>query len=493
MSQAFWGSGKTFAALVISSCVLLTLGQTAVLGQAAALGQDARSSEITIYDPDPNHLWNRLHATLFVRRGPDGKIYGEDRLEPLLWQNSQYLLQGEQAGRAAAVLEEFIIRHGERLVSDPLKRAVLQRDLWLVASWLLSRPSETTDASAERLLRQLAEIVHRIALTPAEIDSLPDNYAAAVASGAYAGSFDPDEPNQSHLPPDLFLPDGPWICVGRTDGPPAPGHRGEPNVLVSPGTIQPFTNSVFFVFLKLPAGRTAALTFLNELVRQREPMFVPTQQEDGNFRFSPNLNLPMLPIGSELALVRRALLIDVHGRIAASPLTESVQLRVTTSEEVPATFAGGLAEDPNRADAVEFELRRSDLFSGTSGGLRDVSLERDLNTGFLSGREDEFEVDRSFSPQRPGLPPFGVSSSTRRETCFHCHAVSNLYGALSFQRYWTIDQTLDAEAAMYPVAAMAVRDIELAAISWKEADPRWQKFSTILRRAAGQSYSTQPR
>jgi hypothetical protein len=38
-----------------------------------------------IYDRDPDHPWNRLHAALFVRIGPDGKAYGHDRLEPLLW------------------------------------------------------------------------------------------------------------------------------------------------------------------------------------------------------------------------------------------------------------------------------------------------------------------------------------------------------------------------------------------------------------------------
>jgi hypothetical protein len=34
--------------------------------------------------------------------------------------------------RAIAVLEEFIDGNGERLIEDPLKRAVLQRDLWWV-------------------------------------------------------------------------------------------------------------------------------------------------------------------------------------------------------------------------------------------------------------------------------------------------------------------------------------------------------------------------
>jgi hypothetical protein len=52
------------------------------------------STRPSVYHTDPDHLWNRLYESLFVRVGPDGRAYGQDRLEPLLWlerSSSRYL------------------------------------------------------------------------------------------------------------------------------------------------------------------------------------------------------------------------------------------------------------------------------------------------------------------------------------------------------------------------------------------------------------------
>src|SRR5207245_5627171 len=45
-----------------------------------------------LYDRDPHHLWNRLYDALFVRVGPDGREYGRDRVDPLLWIGSRFLI-----------------------------------------------------------------------------------------------------------------------------------------------------------------------------------------------------------------------------------------------------------------------------------------------------------------------------------------------------------------------------------------------------------------
>ena len=94
------------------------------------------ASGVTIYHPDPHHLWNRLYGALFVRSGPDGREYGRDRADPLLWIGSKFLLQGPSHERAVRLLSEFVETRGETLVDDPLKRAVMQRDLWIVFDWL---------------------------------------------------------------------------------------------------------------------------------------------------------------------------------------------------------------------------------------------------------------------------------------------------------------------------------------------------------------------
>src|SRR5260221_166747 len=45
-----------------------------------------------LYDPDPSHVWNRLYRGLFQRTARDGREYGYDELEPLLWPSTKYLL-----------------------------------------------------------------------------------------------------------------------------------------------------------------------------------------------------------------------------------------------------------------------------------------------------------------------------------------------------------------------------------------------------------------
>jgi hypothetical protein len=93
---------------------------------------EAHSIAVTLYDPNPQHLWNRLYAALFVREDQRGTIYGDDSLDPVLWIHSRHLLESESHVRAVHVLDEFLQTHAEKQIGDPLKRAVLQHDLWAV-------------------------------------------------------------------------------------------------------------------------------------------------------------------------------------------------------------------------------------------------------------------------------------------------------------------------------------------------------------------------
>jgi hypothetical protein len=127
-SRAF----RRFAFCFVAGVALVSV--FASLGPAASPAKT--SSEWSVYHADPEHLWNRLHEAMFVRVGPDAVTYGHDRLEPLLWARSKHMLEDRSNQRAVALLEEFLHDEGVKLVEDPLKRAVLQRDLWLVFNWL---------------------------------------------------------------------------------------------------------------------------------------------------------------------------------------------------------------------------------------------------------------------------------------------------------------------------------------------------------------------
>src|ERR1051326_2246410 len=59
----------------------------------------------TVYDPDPNHIWNRLYRTFYRRESRDHHEYGYDELDPLLWVTTKYLLTNPASHQALSVLK----------------------------------------------------------------------------------------------------------------------------------------------------------------------------------------------------------------------------------------------------------------------------------------------------------------------------------------------------------------------------------------------------
>jgi hypothetical protein len=413
---------------LFASCVVAAAAVVYFLVLAApASPADEPAPSRAIYHADPEHLWNRLYEALFIRIGPDGRTYGQDRLEPLLWPESKYLLEERSNKRATAVLEEFLKNKGEKLIDEPLKRALLQRDLWLVFNWLEGRhggfaeprlEEEAVRTAQARLRRPLAAVIGRLALSQKEIRALPDNYAAAVASGQFARRFDAEKPDHPYLPPDLFSADGPWVCVGRTDGITAPEHLREDRD-------HRFNNSAFLVFLRLAGGRAAGIEYLK--------------------------NLPPFPKGAEVALVRRALLIDTSHRVVPSALTESVQIRV-----------GNVG--------AEFRLIRAQLLAGRAGGLRPLGArEEDFKTGFGAHRWDEFEYrqeGRSFPSA--ALQPI-------RQLCSACHTRERFPDFRS-------GSPEDKRGKPHPdlVKQMPVAEVGAAAVKWKEQQANWAALQRLL-------------
>ena len=86
----------------------LALSFIVVFVCAVDLRSDIADDENTIYDYNPKHLWNRLHETLFVRTAADGKRLGIDRLDPLIWPGTKYLLVAPSHRQALVVLDEFL-------------------------------------------------------------------------------------------------------------------------------------------------------------------------------------------------------------------------------------------------------------------------------------------------------------------------------------------------------------------------------------------------
>jgi hypothetical protein len=450
-------------------CCALAVGAV-VSGGADSVDPKSPLADLpTIYADNPDHLWNRLHAALLVRTGPDGKEYGRDRLEPLLWKESAYLLRGKSRERLIAVLEEFDRTQGEKRIDDPLKRAVLQRDLWLVSSWL----SGTPETEARRQLEsRLDKTIRRVALTPWQIANLPDNFVRAVTSMKYADHFDPEKPEQSYLPSDLFEGAGPWVCVGPANGPSALFHIDDRGG-------NAFGNSVFFVFLKLPGGRQKTLDFLKRL-GALDNLFVPNADEKTKRTYPtlPQPGFPPWPKGTAVALVRRALLIDTNRRIAASSLTEGLQIRIITTETPALTktvlqVASTRRPPSDWQGSFEFQLRRVDLFAGKAGGLRDVSGERDFKTGFNSHHWDEFDQTSKSGP----FPERSMPFATNRASCGMCH---NFPGAYSFNSvpgfaFGGFGPVEEGWRQKLP-GPTTMAAVERQVIKWKESRPAWLAF-----------------
>ena len=420
----------------------------AVLPERGDFRGNSDAPQVTIYDPNPTHLWNRLYATLLIREDRHGNVYGEDSLDPLLWGFTKHLLEGDSHRQAIHVLDEFLQTHGESLIRDPVKRAMLQRDLWAVFDWSVarkpSRPGEPAyEAETRELQVRLAEAMRRVALTQEEIEALPDNYAQALASGEFAKEYDPQHKDPVFLPPDLFQEYGPWVGIGGD--------------YLNPATSQHVTafsgRSRFLIFIRLPAGRKAAYDYFRELWNFPQPWIA---RPDAPNQPEINPELPSFPPGTEVALVRQMTLFDKQGNLAPAPITESVQVRVYENVTSGTTEPAASLPDTisrNGQHFYEIRLSRRQLFAGKSGGLRAVGPDEKELFQFNAMGFDEFEN-----------PPFRVVLTRTPpilEECFMCHrgvginslnSRANLLRPNSLQqdhtyayppRWWENDATVD--------------------------------------------------
>ena len=214
-----------FSAVFVSGwlCLLTAtaLGPRSVPSSSSGQAVPATSGPRTgLYADDPAHLWNRLHRALCVRVDANGQEYGLDDVDPLLWHETTFLLTDPSHSSASRLLDEFLQSGGERLIVDPLKRAVFQHDLWALFDWLAARLDHHPDAR-KALLSRVARVIRRVALTQNQIEGLPDNYQQAVRSKAFASSFDPAQRERAFLPPDLTAGNGQWLAVSAI----RPGRR----------------------------------------------------------------------------------------------------------------------------------------------------------------------------------------------------------------------------------------------------------------------------
>jgi len=446
---------RTATALVLLVFVLSPLWAA----EASSRSPQFPGVSIAVYDENPSHIWNRLYAALRVREDPQANKYGEDSLDPMLWHETEHLLSQPSAGLALRTMDEFLRTHAEKLIQSPLKRAMLQHDLWAVFDWSVQQSSWRGRRSGygtekRELQTRLAEVLGRLALTKEQIKSLPDNYAQAVASGAFSAQYDLAHPEQPFLPQDLFDPRGPWMCI--TPSPELMGVGGVAKLHV----LNLSGRSVFLVFVRLPQGRQATFDYLQTLWNFPQP-WVAGPEPVASDQSLPNPDLPPFPAGTQVALVRQMMLFDKQGGLVLSPITESVQIRVyreikTAGMHDFSAGRDGLARNSGQ-DFFEIRISRPLLFSGKQGGLRATGRdEREFPT-FQAMGNDPIDSVSGRVERIHSQPPI-------MQRCHDCHFGG---GITSFN---SLDSLLKpARRQQKP------KDVNYGPRYWSESNALWWK------------------
>jgi len=428
---------SSLVGLVVGSVILLS----ALLAVGYLRGQSKYPDPVTLaaatpyrntfFDPDPNHPWNQLYGMLFIRPAWNGKLYGQDEMDPLYWSSSRYLLEGPLYQKALTFLDGFIQSDSAQLIKDPLKRALLQRMLWAVfdrwsAFYPFDRRDGTFDSERRQLQVRLVKIMRSVALSNEEIDTLPNNYSREITEKTYPPAFDPNHVDRPFLPA-AFFSHTDWVELG-TD-------RDE---LVAPVHVKEVSGrSNFHVFISLPSGRNDTLAYL-KLLNSFQPHWVYDQDKSGPFvdrnRKGPpwtNAEVPQVPLFTKFALVRTANLINDKGELHRSPLMESVQIRVVRTI-LPNHSSGG------EQSFLFFALDQKKLMQGEGGltamGKDDLGFDMVLE----NGRDDPLQKRDERNPDPVYHGEFALATS-----CFGCHSAPGIFSMNSYIQFFQERRTLE--------------------------------------------------
>jgi hypothetical protein len=395
----------------------------------------ARADYAGPFNSDPQDISNRLYRQVHVRTAKNGKEYGFDELDPLLWSHTKYLLSGPSHTQLLGLLDEFLRMPPDQQLRNPVIKAILTRELWAVFDWATPLPNYdynwTQDRSRRQLATSLARVIQQLALNQTDIAALPNTYQRAIQNKEFPAEYDPAHPDRPFLPPDLFNSRGSWVCIGIPGKDPiAPNHE------------QTFSRSVFLVFMRLPGGRDAALAFLKQLQEPHASQKLPT--------------------GAEFALVRRMILPDVHGNLVLTPVMESVQIR-HYRESAPdgSPMNSSDHEFARRSQSIlEFKLDRVALFSGEYSGLRSVNS---ADQGFILFMSHGFDAFEDLEPVEKFPPVLSF--------CAMCHSSPGVQSVLSLTQRWS-------PAANQPVKyglTETTPTVEAAkVIAWKQTKDDWK-------------------
>lgn len=443
---------------------------------AGELAGSLRSTEpLPLFDADRQHLWNRLFAAITVRpsrlpsvRGgpPVARIEGGDRIEFFGWGGTTYWDEAAHLAQLDRLLDEFLANEGDKLSTDPMKRVLLQHDLWTLFDFLMDRHIARhgdleTRSRRNELCRKLARAIQVLAL-PAEIlAGLPDNYTLAVQSGRFADSHDFD-PKRDYLPPHILSDADEWQELDFYQA-----QRSEDverrYVFLHMRAFQ--GRSYFRVFCRFPKGRPQLETYLLDLDKRGIDWRASAQH--GSIMLTPGA--PELPAGTEVALVQFLIALDPKGQLVPTRLVESVRLLIfkrVDGREDPGTNLG------NGVNAAKYTLKRR--LALAEGGMRNGGLYRE---------PDDLPVYRVLF-ENEKAPDWGSRGRYSRLTadCLACHSGS---GQAGVQMIGSAINTasVDSGAALgvsHPLPAGAPSPHPARTVKWKTTEETYRRLLEFL-------------
>lgn len=342
--------------------------------QGDLAGSLKSETPLPLYDADPQSLANRLFAAFYVRtseiptkRGgtPVRRIEGGDVIDFLAWPGSDYWSVPATCERLASLLDECLADPARVRPADPLRRAMLQRDLWAPFDFLVSRniAREGDRATRQRrdiICRKLAAVIRALTLSELEIQSLPDTYALAIKSGRFSGDHRFD-PSVDYLPPGLFIAGSDWLEIDFHQ--PSDIHEDIQERFITLHTRNYKGRSYFRLFYRFPGGRPALEEYLKYI--DAEAIDWKAGAQRGFIKVRDGVR--QIPVGTEVALVQFLITLDDQLRPTPTAIVESVRLRVFRNVD-------GGAEPPTNTgvgmNVSEHTLKRQLLFDGLKqGGL----------------------------------------------------------------------------------------------------------------------------
>lgn len=290
-----------------------------------------------IYDQKAGHPWDQAREIFYTHRFPTGEIFEHPHAFAPPWNEFvPFVHDAAFHEQVLARLEAVEMLPPAQLEEQPAaRRLIFLLDLWPVFDGLHQALVEvpldkgaTAKAVSRRdeLLRRVASLMKRLELTEDEVRALANAFRLVGEKKLYPSSFNPSSPSEPFFPVDLLDKEGPWVTYSRQKEPSA-GGKGHMDFVKH--------RSLFTLHLRAPDGREGGAKFLQDWTKSEGRQLVPP--------------------GTTLALLRRALVPTRSGKVLVSPFVESLQLIVVTPPQDrrfkftldrPEFLAGGLGLKP---------------------------------------------------------------------------------------------------------------------------------------------------